>query len=71
MTTVNQPSARPTNKLMVAALAGPAASEVWRSVMTDLIPHLAGPEMCGLIGACAAFGVGYVVRDRPNVLVLQ
>ncbi len=65
--TVNQPTWRPTNKLMVAALVGPAAGEIWRNVMMDIYPGLAGPAMVALIAALAAFGAGYVVKDRPNV----
>lgn len=68
--TVNQPTWRPTNKLMVAALVTPAATEVWRTVMTDIYPALAGDAMCALIGGIAGLAAGYVVRDRPNVLVL-
>jgi len=64
--TVDQPSKRPTNKLMVAAAIGPAAGEVWGAVMAGIYPPLAGPEMSFLVGAVVALIVGYFVRDRAN-----
>lgn len=67
MPLVNQPTSLPTNKLMVATLIGPAATEVWGQVMTDLYPTLAGPAMSMLAGGVAAMLVGYFVKDRANV----
>ena len=57
----------PTNKLAVAAMVGPAATEVWQAVMLDLYAPLAGSAMSALVGALAALAVGYFVRDRANV----
>ena len=65
---VNQPSAMPTNKLMVATLVGPAATEVWGQVMSGLYPSLAGPAMSMLVGGIAALLIGYFVKDRANVV---
>lgn len=67
MNTVNQPSARPTNKLMVAALVGPAVTEAWQNVMLEIYLPLAGESVGMLMGGLAALAVGYMVRDRPNV----
>lgn len=67
MTTVSQPTLRPTNKLMTAVAIGPAVTEVWGAVMADLYPALAGPEMSILAGALAAAFFGYMVRDQANV----
>lgn len=67
MSTVNQPTWRPTNKLMWAAAVGPAAAEVWSRVSTEYLPVLSGPAMETLAGATAAFLVGYFIKDRPNV----
>lgn len=67
MTLARQTSALPTNKLGVAALVGPAASEVWSNLMTEIAPSLAGDSVCVLVGALAALLVGYFVPDRANV----
>lgn len=69
MKLVNQPSALPTNKLGVAALVGPAVAEVWRNLMTDAYPALAGDATAILVGTFAALIAGYFVRDRANVEV--
>ena len=71
MTTVKQPTARPTNKLMVAAAVGPAAAEVWAAVMVNAYPALAGPAMQALVGAFAALVGGYLIKDRPNVVMAR
>ena len=67
MALVNQPSAMPTNKLMVAAAVGPAVTEVWGAVMSDLYAPVAGVETSFLMGAAAALALGYLIKDRPNV----
>lgn len=74
--TVRQPTARPTNKLLVgtpvATLATLAGSEIWQTYMAAIEPGLAGPAMSNLAGALAgliAGGIaGYFVKDRPNVV---
>ena len=68
MNTVNQPSALPTNKLMVATAVGPVVTEVWAGVMAEILPALAGPEMSLFAGMIATLVVGYFVPDRPNVV---
>ncbi len=68
MPTVNQPSAMPTNKLAVATLVGPAATEAWGAVWEGIYPAVAGPEVSLLVGCLAALIVGYFVKDRPNVV---
>jgi hypothetical protein len=67
MATAKQASALPTNKLSVAAMIGPAATEAWGAVMADLYPALSGPAVSMLVGALAAVAVGWFVPDRPNV----
>jgi hypothetical protein len=67
MALVKQPSRMPTNKLGVAVLIGPAATEAWGAVMTTLYAPLSGPEMSMLVGGLAALGIGYLVPDRANV----
>jgi hypothetical protein len=66
--TVKQPTLAPTNKLMVAAAIGPAATEAWGAIMAGLYAPLAGPEVSYFAGLCAALAVGYFVQDRPNVV---
>lgn len=68
MSTVSQPSKMPTNKLMTAVAIGPAVTEAWGAVMADIYPPLAGPEVSILVGALAAAAIGYLVKDRPNVV---
>lgn len=67
MALVRQPSALPTNKLSVAVMIGPAATEAWGAVMATVYPPIAGPEMSVLVGALAALVVGWFVPDRANV----
>jgi hypothetical protein len=67
MALVKQPSALPTNKLAVAALIGPAATEAWGAVMASVYPAVAGPEMSLLVGAVATLIVGWFIPDRANV----
>ena len=67
MALVKQPSALPTNKLSVAVMIGPAATEAWGAVMATVYPPLSGPEMSVLVGALAALVVGWFVPDRANV----
>jgi hypothetical protein len=67
MALVRQPSNLPTNKLSVAVMIGPAATEAWGAVMATIYPPLAGPEMSVLVGALAALVVGWFVPDRANV----
>lgn len=63
---VNQPTKRPTNKLMISALVAPAVTEAWGAVMADIYTPLSGPEVSMLVGALAALAAGYFVRDRAN-----
>ena len=63
---VKQTSALPTNKLSVAVLIGPAATEAWGAVMATIYHPLSGPEVSMLVGALAALAVGYMVPDRAN-----
>ena len=69
MTKVNQPTLRPTNKLAVAVMIGPAATEAWGAMMAGIYPPVAGPEVSMLVGAIVALAVGYFVRDQANVVV--
>ena len=69
MTLVNQPSSFPTNKLAVAVLIGPAATEAWGAVMETLYMPLSGEAMSMLMGGVAALVAGYFVKDRANVEV--
>jgi hypothetical protein len=64
---VKQPSPLPTNKLAVAVLIGPAATEAWGAVMAQIYLPMSGPEVSMLVGGLAALAVGYIVRDRVNV----
>lgn len=67
MTLASQPNALPTNKLAIAALVGPAVTELWPGIMADLWPALAGgPATAALAGAAAALIVGWFVPDRAN-----
>lgn len=65
---VNQPTIRPTNKMTVAALVGPAAAEVWTKLTATYAPSLSGEAMSMLIGTLAAMAVAYWVRDQANVV---
>ena len=66
MALAKQPSAMPTNKLSVAVMVGPAATEAWGAVMASVYPALSGPEMSMLIGGLAALVVGWLVPDRAQ-----
>lgn len=63
---VDQPTKRPTNKLMISALVAPAVTEAWGAIMADVYAPLAGAEVSMLVGSVAALVVGYFVRDRAN-----
>lgn len=68
----NQPSMLPTNKLTAAtltALAAGAGMEVFRHWAADSAPYLTGPEFTIFAEALAVFVVGYMVPDRPNMLL--
>lgn len=67
MPLARQPSALPSNKLAIAALVGPAASEIWQSVMLDLYPPLAGDMTTMLVAGLITLFVGYWVPDRANL----
>lgn len=65
MALAKQPSALPTNKLMVAAAIGPAATEIWSNGTAALTPDLVGPGLAAaasaMSGSAAATLVGLVV----------
>lgn len=67
MALATQSNALPTNKLAIAALIGPASSEIWQNVMLDLYPPLAGDMTTMLMAGLITLFVGYYVPDRANV----
>lgn len=66
METVTQPSALPTRKLTAAMLAASAAGIVKAAVVHQW-PHFADPVIWEPLPYLLGFGVGYFVKDRPNV----
>lgn len=61
-----QTSALPTNKLVAAVPVQALITAAWTEVMPAYAPDLAGPGMAALVGAVAAFVIGYLVPDRVN-----
>ena len=63
MTTVNQPSARPTNKLTAATIAAAvlAASGL---IVRNLWPQWYDAAVWSALTPVAVFALGYVVRDE-------
>lgn len=66
MTTVRQPTARPTNKA-IASMIGPAVAAAWGAFWADQFPPLAVTEVSVLVGTLAGLGLAYFIKDRPNV----
>ncbi|MFN7003741.1 MAG: hypothetical protein ACK4NW_09970 [Roseinatronobacter sp.] len=66
MQLAKQLSALPTNKLLTGGGVAALVSTAWIEVMPGIAPTLAGPGMAALVGATAAYAVGYFVPDRVN-----
>lgn len=68
MALATQTNVLPTNKLAVAALVGPAVTELYPDIMAMIwAPLIGGTATAALAGAGAALIVGWFVKDRANV----
>lgn len=76
MTTINQPTSQPTNKVMAAT----AATTAWGIVMgigslmlKNLAPEWYDPDVVIAISSgvptLVVFAAGWFTRDKPNVIV--
>ncbi len=76
--TINQPSINPTRKLTAATVA----TAVWGAAMAvaglalkNLYPEWYDPEVLlsvnTAVTTAAAFVTGWLVRDNPNVIIVQ
>lgn len=63
---VNQPSINPTRKLTAAVIAT-AGIEVTRIVAEQVFPGVFDGAFYAAISPIVVFGVGYFVKDEPNV----
>ena len=63
MATVNQPSAKPTNKLTAATIAA-AALAVSGLIVRNLWPHWYDAGVWTALTPLAVFALGYLVRDE-------
>ena len=62
---VNQPTAKPSNKL-TAATIGALAVSVVAVVIRNLAPEWYSPDMMNLLTPVVVALLGYIVRDAPN-----
>ncbi|MHA6686339.1 hypothetical protein [Mesorhizobium sp. A556] len=67
---INQPSANPTRKLS-AAVIGAALIAVAGLIVKNAAPEWYDPEVFAALTPIVIFGLGYYVRDRPNVVVSE
>lgn len=70
MATVNQPTANPTRKLS-AAVIGAAAMAVLGLVLRNAAPDWYDPAVMAALTPIVIFGLGYFVKDRPNVEIVE
>lgn len=68
--TVNQVNANPTRKLS-AAVIGAAAMAVIGLVLRNSFPDWYDPAVMAALTPIVIFGLGYFVKDRPNVEVTE
>ncbi|MBK1625381.1 hypothetical protein [Afifella marina] len=66
MTTVNQPTLLPTNKLTAATFAASLAN-LAQLLVARHFPEFADPEIWAPLAPALALIVGYFVKDRANV----
>lgn len=68
MRAVSQASLNPTNKLSAATVAT-AAISITGLMLKNLYPEWYDPEVLLSITPVVAFGFGWLIRDRPNVVI--
>lgn len=66
MKTVNQPTRNPTRKLS-AAVIGAAVMAVVGLAVKNLAPDWYDPTVIAALTPVVIFGLGYFVKDEPNV----
>lgn len=66
MATVNQPSARPTNKLTAVVVVGAAMGFI-EPLWAEYVPMFADERIYALIQWGVAGIVGWFIKDAPNV----
>lgn len=68
MAGINQPTAKPTNKLSAATLAAAFVEVVW-IVLTNFAPDYAHPDLKSAVTPVVVFLIGYyLVKDEPNTV---
>jgi hypothetical protein len=65
MMTVNQPSARPTNKLTAATL-GALLVSLMSVLVQNMAPDWHDPQVFSALGPVMVGLLGYIVKDAPN-----
>lgn len=65
MTTVNQPTPMPTNKLTAATLGGALVS-LASLALKNLAPSWYDPDVMLALAPVVTFILGYMVKDRRN-----
>lgn len=66
MSTVNQPTLNPTNKLTAATVAA-MVMEISRIVTINYAPEWYSPELWGALTPVVVFVMGWLIKDQPNV----
>lgn len=66
MSTVNQPSLNPTNKLTAATIAA-AVMSVSGLIVRNLASEWYDAEVWAALLPLVIFAAGWVVKDKPNV----
>ncbi|MHA6641363.1 hypothetical protein [Mesorhizobium sp. A623] len=67
---INQPRPNPTRKLS-AAVIGAALMAVAGLIVKNAAPEWYDPEVFAALTPVVIFGLGYYVRDRPNIVVSE
>lgn len=68
-TTVHQPSANPTNKLQAATLAAVIVAGSGL-IVRNFWPSWYDPELWAALMPLSVFALGYLVKDKPNILIV-
>jgi len=68
-TTVNQPSANPTNKLSAAVVAA-AGMGLLGLFLRNEVPNWYDPTVLALCSPVVVYFTGWFIRDAPNITVV-
>ena len=67
-TSVNQPTARPTNKLTTATIYAGAITALIAAAVDYFWPGFGSPVLWAALSPAIGLVLGYFVKDAPNVV---